>query len=218
MADETTQKENPSDQVVAYAVRHGRTVANEENKFRGQIDVPLDENGKQDAKDAAKFLADKQIGQAWTSPLSRSKDTAKVILKGRGIKSIPDDALLPLDAGKFAGKSKEKYRAKMDYYEAHPDETIPGGESLDDLHVRARRPLLKALRVGLRSKKPSLITAHASILHVLGELLHGDHEKALTEPGGVVEVIFDGKKFQARPVFKAKEETGQEKKEDQYAS
>jgi probable phosphoglycerate mutase len=215
MADETTTpSEESNGQVVAYAVRHGRTVANEENKFRGQLDIPLDENGKQDAKDAAEFLADKPIGQAWTSPLSRSKDTAKVILKGRGIKAIPDDGLLPLDSGKLSGKSKEKYRAKMDYYEAHPDETIPGGESLDDIHERARRPLLKALRAGLRSKIPSLISAHASILHVLGELLHGDHEWALTEPGGIVEIVFDGKKFHAKPVFKAKEET----KETQYAS
>jgi broad specificity phosphatase PhoE len=212
MAEETNEK--PSGQVVCYAVRHGRTVANEENKFRGQMNIPLDENGKQDAKDAAEFLKDKTIGQAWTSPLSRSKDTAKVILKGRGIKAIPDEGLLPLDSGKLSGKSKEKHRSQMDYYEANPDKTIPGGESLDDLHERARRPLLKALRVGLRTKKPSLISAHASILHVLGELLHGDHEVALTEPGGIVEVSFDGKRFHAKPIFKAKEET----KETQYAS
>jgi broad specificity phosphatase PhoE len=181
------------------------------------LDIPLDENGKQDAKDAAKFLADKEIGQAWTSPLSRSKDTAKTILKGRGIKAVSDNGLLPLDSGKLSGKNKEKHKSEMDYYEAHPDETIPGGESLDDIHERARRPLLKAFRAGVRTGKPSLVSAHASILHVIGELLHGDHEAALAEPGGVIEISFDGKKFHAKPVFKAKEET-KETKETQYAS
>lgn len=198
---------------VAYVVRHGDTEFNDENKYRGQMDIPLNDNGKQDAKELAEILKDKPIGQAYTSDLSRARDTAREILKGRGIKATPVTALRPLDSGKFAGKSKDKYKKEMDYYHKHTDKRIPGGESIDDLHNRSRRPLLRAFRAGVRGK-PSLISAHSSIVHSVGDLLHGDHEHALVHPGGMVEIIWDGKKFHAEPVFKAKDEN----KGDHYAS
>jgi broad specificity phosphatase PhoE len=204
MADEKT---------VAYVVRHGTTKLNEENKYRGQKDAPLDDKGKEDAKALAKFMADKEVGQAWMSPLSRSRDTAKAVLKGRGVKSIPMKALLPLDAGKFTGMKKDDAKADMAYYHDHPSVPIPGGESIEDMHKRVRPVLMKAFRAGVRGK-PSLITAHSSVIHSLGHILHEDHKAALVEPGGAVQIIFDGKKFHAKPVLKPKKE----KEQSAYAS
>ena len=43
--------------ILIYALRHGSTHLNEDNKFRGWIDVPLDENGKDEALEAGRFLA-----------------------------------------------------------------------------------------------------------------------------------------------------------------
>ena len=202
--------------IVAYIARHGTTKLNEENKFRGQLDTPLDDQGREDAVETAKFLADKPIGQAWTSDLSRAKDTAKIILKGRGIKATPTEGLRPLDSGKFAGKEKsDKNKQEMQFYHDHETVKIPGGESLENMHDRARKPLFKAFRTGLRTGKPSLVSAHSSIVHTVGELLHGDHKAALVEPGGVVAVYWDGKNFGVEPVFRPKD-SGQ--KEEVYAS
>ena len=195
------------DQVIAYIGRHGSTASNDKNLYRGQSDVPLNEEGKQDAKDQAAFMADKQIGQAWTSPLSRSRDTAKQVLKGRGIKAVPSQTLLPLDAGKYTGQKKDDNKEAMKYYHEHTDTPIPGGESIDRMNSRTRRPLFKAFRAGIRTGKPSYISAHSSVIHSLGNHLHGDHKAALVEPGGVVAVTFDGKKFKATPVFKPKKES-----------
>ena len=206
--------EKPNDQVVAYVLRHGTTALNEENKYRGQKNVPLDDKGKEDAKALAKFMADKPIGQVWTSDLSRAKDTIKEILKGRHIKAISLESLRPLDAGKFTGEKKDDHEEDMKYYHKHTDARIPGGESIDGMNKRVRVPLLRALRAGVRTGKPSLISAHSSVIHSLGNLLHGNHEHALVEPGGVVAVTFDGKKFHAKPIFKPKKET----KETAYAS
>src|SRR5258708_35798676 len=107
MADEK------KDQVVAYVVRHGTTKLNEENRFRGQKDIPLDETGQKDTEELAKFFADKQIGQAWTSPLMSSKDTAKKRLQGRQVKVTPAKQLLPLDAGKSTGMTQDDPNAKI---------------------------------------------------------------------------------------------------------
>jgi broad specificity phosphatase PhoE len=208
MADEK------KDQVVAYVLRHGDTAMNDQNRYRGQTNAPLNDKGKNDAKEVAKFFADKQIGQAFSSPLARATDTAKEVLKDKGIKATKDRRLLPLDAGKFTGMKKDDAKADMKYYHDHTDERIPGGESIDGMHKRVRPALFKAFRAGLRSGKPSLVSAHSSVIHSLGAILHEDHKAALVEPGGVVQVSFDGKKFNAVPVLKPK----QEKEQSAYAS
>jgi len=208
MADEK------KDQVVAYVVRHGDTTLNDENRYRGQKNVPLNDKGKNDAKELAKFFADKQIGQAWSSPLTRATDTVKEILKDKGLKATKVPGLLPLDAGKFTGMKKDDAKADMKYYHEHTDVRIPGGESIDGMHKRVRPALFKAFRAGLRTGKSSLISAHSSIIHSLGAILHEDHKAALVEPGGVVAITWDGKKFDAKPVLKPK----QEKEQSAYAS
>lgn len=206
----------PDEQIIAYVGRHGTTDLNKEDKYRGQKDVPLDEQGREDAKAQAEFMADKEIGQAWTSPLSRARDTAKEVLKDRGIKPSVTEALLPIDAGKYTGEKKSDYAEQMKYYHEHTDIPIPGGESIDGMNDRVRRPLFRGLRVALRTGKPSFFSAHSSVIHSLGHLLHEDHKAALVEPGGVVMVTFDGKRFSAVPVFKPKKE--EEKEETAYAS
>jgi broad specificity phosphatase PhoE len=207
-----------ADQVIAYIGRHGSTALNDQHRYRGQKDIPLNEEGRQDAKDQAAFMADKPIGQAWTSPLSRSRDTAKEVLKGRGIKAAPSQALLPLDSGKYTGEKKDDHQDQMKYYHEHTDVPIPGGESIDHMNDRSRRPLFRAFRAGLRTGKPSYVAAHSSVIHSLGHHLHGDHKAALVEPGGVVAVTFDGKKFHAKPVFKPKNENVSKGSEEAYAS
>jgi broad specificity phosphatase PhoE len=146
--------------------------------------------------------------------LDRATGTAKEILKGRGIKAVKTPALLPLDAGKFTGMKKDDAKADMKYYHDHTDERIPGGESIDGMHKRVRPLLFKGFRAGLRTGKPSLFSAHASVIHSLGAILHEDHKAALVEPGGVVAVTFNGKSFDAEPVLKPK----QEKEQSAYAS
>ncbi len=205
--------ENPNEQVICYVSRHGTTDwnANSGNgggRYRGQKDIPLDAQGREDAKEAARFLANIKFGQAWSSDLSRSKDTAKEILKGKGIKVIPLASLKPLDSGKFTGMQKDDAKEDMKYYQEHTDVRIPGGESIDGMHKRVRPPVFKAFRAGLRTGKPSLLAVHSSVIHSIGHLLHDDHTAALVEPGGVIEVIFDGKKFHAKPIFKAKNDKG----------
>jgi broad specificity phosphatase PhoE len=205
-----------AEQVIGYVGRHGDTTANDQNRYRGQSDVPLNDKGKKDAKEQAEFMADKPIGQAWSSDLSRAKDTAKAVLKGRNIKATSLQSLRPLDAGKYTGEKKDDHQEQMKYYHDHTDVPIPGGESIDEMNKRVRRPLFRGFRTALRTGKPSFFSAHSSVIHSLGHLLHGDHKAALVEPGGVVQVTFDGKKFHARPIFKPKKK--QELDSSAYAS
>jgi len=203
---------------VAYIVRHGTTDLNAQDKYRGQIDTPLDSKGKKDAEDLRKWFKDKKIGKAWTSDLARAKDTANTILQGKKTPATRSGDLRPLDAGDLAGKPKDaKHKAIMQKYQDDTSKTIPGGESIDNLHSRTRRPLFQAFRAGLKGD-PSLVSTHSSVIHSVGHHLHDNHEAALVEPGGVVEVTWDGKKFHAKPVFKPKTKKAEAEKNPEYAS
>ena len=69
--DNITQRGEIND---LYFVRHGETDWNVKKKIQGKTDVPLNENGKQQAKELADMLLDRkkegtlQVVRAYTSP------------------------------------------------------------------------------------------------------------------------------------------------------
>ena len=58
----------PAEPCRIYLVRHGTTLLNRKNRYRGRIDVPLDEGGWRDAWAAAGVLGDKGIQAVYASP------------------------------------------------------------------------------------------------------------------------------------------------------
>ena len=57
-------------------IRHGETAWNREQIFRGVYDIPLNENGRAQARHLAEALAKREIDAAYSSPLSRAQETA----------------------------------------------------------------------------------------------------------------------------------------------
>src|ERR671935_3069485 len=62
-----------------YLVRHGTTVLNVQNRYRGRRDIPLDAQGYQDAVDAARRLSNVGLTAVYTGPLRRTIATAQII-------------------------------------------------------------------------------------------------------------------------------------------
>ena len=62
-------------------VRHGETDWNKAGKFQGQIDVPLNDNGREQSRRAAEFLKDVKLDFAISSSMLRPKETAEIILQ-----------------------------------------------------------------------------------------------------------------------------------------
>ena len=63
-------------------VRHGLSVYNDQNRFTGWKDVELNQQGIDEAKQAAELLKDYKFDIAFTSALIRAQDTLNLILKG----------------------------------------------------------------------------------------------------------------------------------------
>lgn len=91
-----------------YVFRHGETFDNRNKVFCGRRDSKITEVGKKQARLLGEKLKSKQIDVCVTSSLSRSKDTAKIALKGKKVRFEVDDRVIERDYGKLSGTSKMK--------------------------------------------------------------------------------------------------------------
>lgn len=173
---------------VAYFARHGVTSGNAAGTFRGPLDLPLNNEGEQDAKNLGKWFANKQLSAIFASPKKRTQDTAREVAQPQGLKIHTVDALQPINVGYLAGEPKDQHKNVMDYFEKYPNEKIPMGESLSDFRARTQQPIKDILTEGAHSKYPVLAVVHSSIIHELNHIISGDHNQTLVKPGGVVGV------------------------------
>jgi len=123
-------------------IRHGETAWNRAKVFRGRHDIPLNENGRRQAGSVAEALKAVPIHAAYTSPLSRSVETAETVLASRGITLRPHEGLIDFDYGEWTGKSEvevangwpQEYAA---WVERPRTARVPGGETLRAAFERA---------------------------------------------------------------------------------
>jgi probable phosphoglycerate mutase len=59
--------------------RHGETDWNNEGILQGWIDVPINDNGRRQARELADILAGERLTRVYTSPLRRATETAEII-------------------------------------------------------------------------------------------------------------------------------------------
>lgn len=203
-------KMNP--RVLAYFIRHGATGLNGEKRFRGALNPPLNEEGMSEAEKLKNFFANVDLGDAYTSATNRAETTAQIILTPKGIDPIVVPSLKALDVGYLSGQLKDDHKDAMIYYQENSNMVIPKGESLNAFRGRVRPIIHQIIKRGVTTGLPSLAVAHSSIIHELGNMLHGDHNHSLVEPGGVVAVVHDGNTFKAVPILR------KSKKSSHYSS
>ena len=150
-----------------FVITHCESCYNKQGIFTGRIDSVLTPNGRIHAKQIAEKLKNQNIDVLYTSPLRRTKQTAKYILKYHPkTKVITDKRMIERDYGKLSGKSKAKY--KKDYPKLYPiyhrsyDVPPPGGESIKDVEKRIK-PFIKEVIKKIKTEKINvLIVAHSN--------------------------------------------------------
>ena len=109
-------------------VRHGETVWNQENRWQGQADVPLSDNGRgQSWRLARRLDAEKQSVQAvYTSDLSRAVDTALILGRTLGVEPTIETGWREMNIGTWSGLRTGEVIAR------HPEEweRLRAGEDL----------------------------------------------------------------------------------------
>ena len=123
-------------------IRHGETAWNREKIFRGVYDIPLNENGRLQAGHLAKALAARSVDAAYSSPLSRARETAQIVLEPHGIDAVVHEGLRDFDYGDWTGLAEDsvasKWPAEHARWMAEPHQVRPpGGDTLREVLDRA---------------------------------------------------------------------------------
>ncbi|MEW6659219.1 MAG: histidine phosphatase family protein [Thermodesulfobacteriota bacterium] len=157
-------------------VRHGQTPWNKDKIFRGSKDIPLNDQGREEARLAGEWLKGETIHAAYTSPLSRSRDTAAAIAQHHNlvVQNLPglsdlcygDWESLPLT------EVKVKYADLYRQWEAAPHTVrFPRGETLEELRTRALAAVNEVVQN--HPDQVVLLSAHRAVNKVLIAALIG---------------------------------------------
>lgn len=142
-------------------LRHGQTDWNIDFRLQGVTDIPLNETGIAQARDAAEVIDANEWDLILTSPLSRARVTAEIVAEVNGFKPAEvEPLLLERSFGEAEGMAHEDWKAK--YADTN---VVPGGESLADLESRANL-LLEKLAHKYKGKRV-LTVSHGALIRKL---------------------------------------------------
>ena len=124
-----------------YLVRHGQTAWNVGEIFRGRADIPLDETGRREAELAGDALREETIHAVYSSPLSRSFETAHNMARFHNLPVDSPEAIIDISYGDWEGLSndqvRESYPELHKLWHEHPHKVrFPRGEGLDEVRAR----------------------------------------------------------------------------------
>ena len=84
-----------------YIIRHGQTDQNRKHVLLSRSDVPLNEAGVRQAKEAYERLKAVPFRRAYSSPLLRARQTAALVAPGLPV--TVDERLIEMDYGPYEG-------------------------------------------------------------------------------------------------------------------
>jgi 2,3-bisphosphoglycerate-dependent phosphoglycerate mutase len=150
-------------------VRHGQSLWNLENRFTGWVDVPLTEQGIQEASTAGTKLRGYSFDVAYTSALRRAQHTLEIMLESMGVQVpvIRDQALNERHYGDLQGLNKEDTAKKfgdeqVKIWRRSYDIPPPNGEALKNTAERTLPFFERCILGDIRQGKDVLVVAHGN--------------------------------------------------------
>ena len=132
-----SEKVNPTVKAKWFLVRHGETDWNKEKKLQGQQDIPLNEAGREQAKQTANGLESYGIEVIFTSDLKRAHETAKSIQTVTGAEIVVDQRLRERYYGKGEGMVDHEVRNQYpDMFHYYGKSVEAGNESFREAEER----------------------------------------------------------------------------------
>lgn len=160
------QKNDNNSKTRLLIIRHGETDSNKAGKMDGQSETKLTEEGLRQAKALAELLKNEEINVAYSSPLNRAKETAKIALTYHAkINIVLEPLLKEIDCGTCTLLMRDdvikKFPELVEGWKDLSDPAFPNGESLRDVQKRAM-PFIKQI-IKKHKGKTILISGHGTI-------------------------------------------------------
>jgi probable phosphoglycerate mutase len=142
-------------------VRHGATDWSTSGRHTGRTDIPLDDEGRAQAKALGERLVEWNFSLVLTSPLQRAQETCA--LAGLADRARVDADLAEWDYGDYEGLTTEQIR------ETRPGWTVfeggvVDGETIDEVGARADRVIARLAAVD----GAVALFSHGHMLRILG--------------------------------------------------
>lgn len=161
--------------LVIYFIRHGESVGNKENRFRGRHNFDLSANGINQAEALKNELSDITFNCIYTSPLIRAKKTAEIISQDRA-EVISSEELINVSLGSWEnqikGDIKNKYPDLWDTWLTAPEElNFEGMETFAEVQRRSYQFIMQV--VPRHPDQTIAIVSHRAVLKPLFAVLLG---------------------------------------------
>jgi broad specificity phosphatase PhoE len=171
------------------------------HRLHGITDIPLNENGLRQAKEAAQALKPAHANSLYTSPLQRCRQTAEIIGKEAGLVPRDMEGLKELDFGWLEGRSFRdqssqniNYLVKLYDQFAHRVIRALSGESIRNFHRRIMTDWNRIL-----DENPGgtvIVVGHSAVfnnilIHYFGKNFPKGHTYYSMAPGSINEIIID---------------------------
>ncbi len=161
-----------------YLVRHGATQLTAEDRFSGSAGVDLSEEGRWQAARLGERLAREGVHAIYSSPSTRTMDTAHLIAGECGGEPQPMDGLREISHGRWEGLTRAEVEARFgnEYatWEEDPFTFAPeGGESGVAVLARAL-PVIRTIVMRHRDERVLVVSHKATIRILISSLLGFD--------------------------------------------
>lgn len=153
-----------------FALRHGETAWNVDSRIQGQLDVPLNELGRWQARRLGRALAEEGISVLYASDLGRAFETAQAVSSAIGVPVIAEPGLRERGFGIFEGQTFKEIEARWPelserWRKRDPEFGPEGGETLRDFYLRC---VDVATRLAARHPGQTIaLVAHGGVLDCL---------------------------------------------------
>lgn len=121
--------------------RHGRSTSNTAGTLAGRTPgIALDQTGIAQAEAAATRLSEVSLAAAYTSPLERCRQTARILLRDKDIRASAQRGIIEVDYGEWSGRRLAELARKPLWRTVQQQPSaarFPDGESLSEVSARA---------------------------------------------------------------------------------
>jgi probable phosphoglycerate mutase len=166
----------PSSVTRVFIVRHGATVLSAEDRFAGETDVALSDEGREQTRRLAARLSHEKITAIFASPMGRTIETAQILAAPHKLEVTPRDGLREISHGRWEGMTRrdveQKFPEEAMEWERDPYTFAPvGGESGLAVTARALPVLIDIVRNC--SGENILVVSHKATIRLLLSSLLG---------------------------------------------
>ena len=154
-----------------YLIRHGETENAQEMRYKGNINVPLSQNGTRQIGMLADFLEQHAVlNFVYSSPLSRAQNSAEIIAQRYHIQPIILSQLREIDFGAWEGMTFEEVQEKYpDEFDVWANDPLLQGPVNGETIPQVRDRVMEAMDQILANNKNQniAVVAHGAVNRVI---------------------------------------------------